>query len=489
MSAKNEAAPNQKASEDPSNQRRQTRIIRAVYTDTTVRVYQAYNDQIADAAVEAQSFRGAMEKGLWSPSRMTWIKPSAVWMAYRCGWTKLKDANQARVLALDLDRTKFEEILDQAVLSTSVEGRTTKKCRNQGVVVQWDPERVIDPNAPPNQVFTQSTQNVRSIQIGLRRPANECLLDTQTVVRITDVTQQFRSALGAIQDGRSWNEIEALLWPDGQSEELLSVPSHIVTNLGITTTMSKNSNINDPEVAVVTTNKEMRKEAVVVLGCTANPPHRGHLHCIQAAQAFAEQTLGYKVLFSTIAVAPYGYVKRKCEGSSMMALDDATRLDILRLMMNAQEDIMRKQETLDGHGLRFQAPLRTFGSALECGRALRPSPDVTVIVVVGGDRFKWTNKPNHPDLVTLCCARSNEQYTELEQKMAHDLHAGKVSGDPSRWQLLSTVGPPTSSTMIRSILMDKQASLEQKQNALKEHGYPEEAVEMLLSATKASSKE
>ena len=91
--------------------------IRAVHTDKTVRVYQAYNARIADAAVEAQSFRGALKKGLWSPTRMTWIKPSAVWMAYRCGWTQLKDGNQARVLDLDLDRSKFQDILAQATLS------------------------------------------------------------------------------------------------------------------------------------------------------------------------------------------------------------------------------------------------------------------------------------------------------------------------------------------------------------------------------------
>lgn len=111
-----------------------SRIIRAVYSETSVRVYQAYNDEIVDAAIEAQSFRLAMEKGLWSPKRMTWIKPSKVWIAYRCGWSQLKDANQSRVLALDLDRSKFEHLLMRAVLSN--EGHSTKKCRNQSVVVQ-----------------------------------------------------------------------------------------------------------------------------------------------------------------------------------------------------------------------------------------------------------------------------------------------------------------------------------------------------------------
>merc|ERR1712084_3196 len=80
------------------------REIRAIHDDATVRVYQAYNVEIADAAAAANSFRAPLEAGTWSSTRMTWIKPSAVWMAYRCGWTIMKDRNQARVLALDVSR-------------------------------------------------------------------------------------------------------------------------------------------------------------------------------------------------------------------------------------------------------------------------------------------------------------------------------------------------------------------------------------------------
>ena len=72
------------------------RQIRAIHDETTVCVYQAYSDRIADAAVAANSFQGALDAGFWSPTRMSWVKPSAVWMAYRCGWTTLKDDNQRR---------------------------------------------------------------------------------------------------------------------------------------------------------------------------------------------------------------------------------------------------------------------------------------------------------------------------------------------------------------------------------------------------------
>lgn len=50
---------------------RASQEIRAIYDDSTVRVYHAYNDQIAEEAVAAQYFRGPLEKGLWSKTRMT----------------------------------------------------------------------------------------------------------------------------------------------------------------------------------------------------------------------------------------------------------------------------------------------------------------------------------------------------------------------------------------------------------------------------------
>merc|ERR1712046_435510 len=126
----------------PDKGSRSFREIRAIYDEETVVVYQAYNDAIAEAAARANSFRAPMEAGLWKPTRMTWIKPSAVWMAYRCGWTTMKDKNQARVLALHLSRDGFERLLMEAHLSHS--STDTSKCQESPVVVQWDPEREMD---------------------------------------------------------------------------------------------------------------------------------------------------------------------------------------------------------------------------------------------------------------------------------------------------------------------------------------------------------
>lgn len=215
--------------------------IRAIHDDSTVRVYQAYNDKIADAALAAQSFRAPLDLGLWSNRRMTWIKPSKVWMAYRCGFTKLKDKNQSRVLALDLSRSKFEELLRQATINghtTTGDNETTtkgKKCRDSSVVVQWDPERqmvVVCNNNSKNDLYTARIPSVKSIQIGLRGSAVEALLDPEVVLRISDVTQDFTSALKALQEHDNVETANALLWPEEKEEEM-EVPLTIQEHLGI----------------------------------------------------------------------------------------------------------------------------------------------------------------------------------------------------------------------------------------------------------------
>ena len=61
----------------------QERKIYAKYDDKTIRIYQAYNNKIADEAIKLGTFGEH-----FSLTRMTWIKPSFLWMMYRCGWTE-----------------------------------------------------------------------------------------------------------------------------------------------------------------------------------------------------------------------------------------------------------------------------------------------------------------------------------------------------------------------------------------------------------------
>jgi len=57
------------------------RQVRAQYDENTIAVYQAYSPEIAEPALAAGTF---VEP--FGMHRMTWIKPSFLWMAYRSGW-------------------------------------------------------------------------------------------------------------------------------------------------------------------------------------------------------------------------------------------------------------------------------------------------------------------------------------------------------------------------------------------------------------------
>lgn len=101
--------------------------IRARFDAQTLVVYQAYTPAIADAALAAQRFVAPFSYG-----RMTWVKPSFLWMMERCGWAT--KPGQERVLAVHVRRADFDAAVRSAV-STSLSGVTAD------VRVQWDPER------------------------------------------------------------------------------------------------------------------------------------------------------------------------------------------------------------------------------------------------------------------------------------------------------------------------------------------------------------
>jgi hypothetical protein len=73
------------------------RQIRAAQTAAPITVYQAYSPAIASPALAAGRFVAPFKR-----ERMTWIKPSFLWMAYRSGWgTK---PGQEQVLAVEITR-------------------------------------------------------------------------------------------------------------------------------------------------------------------------------------------------------------------------------------------------------------------------------------------------------------------------------------------------------------------------------------------------
>jgi len=165
------------------------RQIRAVYDATTIRVYQAYSDAIADAALS----QGTFVSPPFKMERMTWIKPSFLWMMYRAGWG-FKDAGQKRILAIDITREGFKWALAHSCLShadESIDKEQWEAQKNASPVrIQWDPER---------DLLLRPLEH-RAIQIGLSKKAVQLYVN-QWIQRITDVTPLAHSIHKLIQDG------------------------------------------------------------------------------------------------------------------------------------------------------------------------------------------------------------------------------------------------------------------------------------------------
>lgn len=147
----------------------------AQYDSQCIRVYQAYNPVIAKEAIALQKFGEN-----FNINRMTWIKPSFLWLMYRSNWGTKK--NQECILAIDIYRSEFNELLKKAVLtspdSASYTGAQWEKAFEQAsVYCQWDPDRNINGNAI----------NRAAIQIGLKGSPLREFLDAG-ICRIEDLT-------------------------------------------------------------------------------------------------------------------------------------------------------------------------------------------------------------------------------------------------------------------------------------------------------------
>ena len=164
------------------------REIRAIYNDNTIRVYQAYSNSIADEALKLGTFGPSFKL-----TRMTWIKPSFLWMMYRSGWGT-KDKNQERILAIDIKRQAFDEIVKNAIEAKKPKDINDKewkeKINNSDIRVQWDPERDINGNP----------LNYRSIQLGLRGKAVENYVKNW-IVKIEDITEYVKDLNNKKQQG------------------------------------------------------------------------------------------------------------------------------------------------------------------------------------------------------------------------------------------------------------------------------------------------
>jgi len=146
--------------------------IRADYDSQSIIAYQTFSPDIALPALKEKRFVPPL-----SFNRMTWIKPSFLWLMERSNWGR---KTGQYILAVCIKRSGWDEALSLAVLthpenSVFKNAEEWKKQFDQAIVhVQWDPKRSIRGAALPYD----------SIQIGLsrhiiRRYVEEWIIDIQ----------------------------------------------------------------------------------------------------------------------------------------------------------------------------------------------------------------------------------------------------------------------------------------------------------------------
>jgi hypothetical protein len=192
------------------------REIRADYDATGVVIYQAYREQIARPALANQRFVPP-----FSLNRMTWIKPSFLWMMERSNWGR--KPGQEYALAVRITRAGWDEALSKAVLTAPERSvypdaaAWRQQFEQASVVVQWDPERNL----------RGAALQVDSIQVGLSRCVIERYVNEWTV-EIHDLAPLVRKLRDLIAKGRA-DQAQKLL----PRERVYPVEAEVARRLGM----------------------------------------------------------------------------------------------------------------------------------------------------------------------------------------------------------------------------------------------------------------
>ncbi len=163
--------------------------IRADFDSDSIVVYQAYNDAIADAALKHGRFAPP-----FSFTRMTWIKPSFLWLMHRSNWGK--KSGQHRILRVRVRRSAWEAALQMAVLTSpdgpvfGNHGAWHAAFQSAKVHVQWDPERSLRGAALDHY----------SIQVGLSRHVIREFVE-DWVVDIADISTTVSKIASRVRSG------------------------------------------------------------------------------------------------------------------------------------------------------------------------------------------------------------------------------------------------------------------------------------------------
>ncbi len=193
----------------------------AEYNDNQVVVYQAFNDRIADYAIQNKRFGGEFKF-----SRTTWIKPSFLWMMHRSKWGNEED--QERILSIYLNRNFFDSLLDRGLSLKEIKSYNKKlymknlfqsnldpislnqekklyskkgKKLKSNIIIQYDPDRNLN-----GEKLEQ-----KAIQIGIR---GDILGEyhEKGIERIKDITSFVRGQLKLLEN----KQYDKIKLPDTQ---------------------------------------------------------------------------------------------------------------------------------------------------------------------------------------------------------------------------------------------------------------------------------
>ncbi|MEP7285420.1 MAG: DUF4291 domain-containing protein [Chloroflexota bacterium] len=163
--------------------------IRADYDAQSIVIYQAYSAAIALPALKEKRFVTP-----FSFNRMTWIKPSFLWLMERSNWGQKSDQNY--ILSVRIKRSGWDEALSLAVL-TYPEKSVYKNAEvwkaefdKALVIIQWDPERSIRGTHLPYD----------SIQVGLTRHIIQRYVD-EWIIDIQDYTPLVKKLSALLKAG------------------------------------------------------------------------------------------------------------------------------------------------------------------------------------------------------------------------------------------------------------------------------------------------
>ena len=174
--------------------------VRADFNKNSIIIYQAFRPQIALPALDEQKFVAP-----FSFERMTWIKPSFLWLMARSNWGR---KNNQHILGIRISREGWEKALNAGILTTpqpQIYGsydNWQQKFSQAKVHIQWDPER---------NIFGKKS-NLRSIQVGISRFMIREYVD-DWIYEIIDYTPLTKKIYTLLQKGDS-TKAKKLLPPE-----------------------------------------------------------------------------------------------------------------------------------------------------------------------------------------------------------------------------------------------------------------------------------